>query len=174
MRLDPMAVVRCWAIDVDVGGATYTIPALPASEWLLAVLGALSDVVPGLLTRPDELDDQLIDGHLGEECRTAAREAITAASGTTWWTATRLAQAATQTAIGWELTSRGVDPTRLPFAAYLGAVYRTGQKLMDEQGRARWDWELDKPPAGVRPADWFDPAVAAAGFEAAMAAGGDG
>lgn len=169
MKIDPAATLRCWAVDVDVAGQTYTIPALPAAPWLLAlVTGTYLDVVPGLLTIPDALDDQLADGLLGAECRTAARAAIAAASGTTWWTAARLARAIHDSWIIGEFTLFGVDPARVPLAAYLAAGYRAVTKYLDDQKRARLDMELDSPPPGVAPEEWWDEDAASAGFLAAM------
>lgn len=174
MRIDPEATLRCWPIDVDVAGDTYTIPALPASSWLLNVAaGSYLDVVPGMLTDPTVLDDRLLlDGDLGDECTAVARAAITAASGTAWWTAIRLTRAVTDTWIGSELTLRGVDPTSVSYATYLAAAYRVATRYADAQTRFQVDVELDKPPAGVAPEDWFDEDAAGDLFEAAMSAGG--
>lgn len=172
MNFDPEACLRSWALDVDIAGATYTIPALPASGWLMAVAsGSYLDIVPGLLEGPGEaLDDLLLDGDPDGLCQAAARAAIGAASGTSWWTATRLARAISTTWIGGEFTLQGVDADRVPFGAYLAAAYRLVSRRLDDQQRARLDMELAAPPTGVAPEEWFDEGAAAAGFEAAMAA----
>lgn len=172
MKFDAAATLRCWAVDVDVGGHTYTIPARPASEWLLAVSdGAYLEIVPGLLDDPTVLDDQLIDDDsLGAECQAAARAAIGAAAGCPWWTAVRLARAIGETWIGGELAIRAVDPDRLSFAGYLAAAYRLTVRHLDEAKTAQLDAQLEQPPMGVAPEEWFDEDAASAGFLAAAAA----
>lgn len=170
MNIDGAATLRVWSVDVDVGGNTYTIPARPASEWLLAVAtGSNLDVVPGLLEDPAALDDALAAGDLAADCMNAARAAITAAAGCPWWTAARLARAVGDTWIGGELTLKGVDPARMSFGAYLAAVYRLATRYLDEAKKARLDAELDQPPMDLPVEQWWDEDAAAAGFEAAAA-----
>lgn len=173
MNIEAAAILRCWRIDVDVGNAVYTIPALPAVHWLQAILeGSHFDVVPGLLRDEDgaDIDDQLIAGTLDhEEIRAAARAAITAASGMKWWTAQRLAYASLSTWVGGELLLRGVDPERVSLGGYLAAAYRAVTRTADEKQRLRIDSDLERPPLGVSPEEWFDEDEAAARFEAAMA-----
>lgn len=170
MNIEPIAILRCWAIDVDIGEDTYTIPPRPASDWLLPVAAdSYLDIVPGLLEDPTALDDQLAEGDLGDECRDAARAAVTAAAGCPWWTARRLAGFVAGSWIGGELTLRGVDPTQLSLASYLAAVYRLATKHMEEAKKSALDMQLDQPPTEVPPEEWWDEDAAAASFEAAAA-----
>lgn len=173
MRTDPAATLRCWAVDVDLCGRTFTIPAMPAGPWLLALLaGTVTAVVPGMLDDGDDVDDLLLDGDLPwDELERAALDAVEAASGMRWWTAYRLARAATSTELGGEVLSRGVDPGRLSLGAYLLAAYRLAVRHMAEKKRREWERELDKPPAGVSAAEVYDDGEAEAAFMAAMAGG---
>ena len=53
MKIEPAAILRCWPIDVDLAGDTYTIPPLPAADWLVAIAdGTYLDLVPGLIGDP--------------------------------------------------------------------------------------------------------------------------
>lgn len=176
MRVDPEATLRCWALDVDLAGRTYPIPALPAADWLLPITtGTWLDIVPGLLTDPTAVDDLLLDGELTyAECKRAAQGAVGAASGMAWWTALRLARAATDSWISGELTLRGVDPHRWPLAAYLAAAYRAATEHLEPGKRMSLDMELDRPPAGVPAEEWWDGDAAAQGFMSAMGAQGGG
>lgn len=176
MRPDPLATLRCWALDVDVAGVTYTIAAHPAQVWLLAILsGSYVDVVPGLLTERGALNDAIIDGTVDpDELLGAARDAIAATAGTPWWSAIRLAQATADTWVGAELLLHGVDPGAVSLAAYLAAALRAATKDMDATGRAQLAYDLDRPPEGVPAEQWFDEDAAAAGFLAALGSGADG
>lgn len=178
MKVDPEATLRCWGVDVEIGGKVYAIPALPARDWVLAVLdvtsqglsGPLPGVVPGLIA-DDELADAIADGEVSsEECARAARAAVEAASGTRWWTAIRVAHSTAGTDIGAELTARGVDPGVIPFGAYLAAAYRVATREATDVDRAKVDAALEAPPAGLPAEEWFGEADTTATFAAAMAA----
>jgi hypothetical protein len=173
MRFDPEAGLRCWPVHVDVAGRTWTIPARPAADWMAAVLTGWLDVVPGLTADAYPLDDLLDDGTVGyDDCVSAARDALEAAAGCRWWTAQRLIHAACDWAtVGGELLLSGVNPGSAPLGAVLAAAYRAATRHADTTQRARLDLELDKPPAGVPVADWFDEAEAADAFMALAAAG---
>lgn len=175
MRIDPAATLRCWAVDVDLAGLTVTVPPLPAGPWLLAMLeGTSTAVIPGMLAddAAGEVDDLLLGGALlWADLERAALDAVEAVSGTRWWTAYRLAHAATATALGGELVSRGVDPERVPLGAYLLAAHRLGVRNMEDPKRRQWERELDRPPPGVKAAEVYDDAEAEAAFMAAMSGG---
>ncbi len=174
MDIDPAATLRCWRIDVDVAGTVYTIPALPAVDWLtLIVDGSHFDIIPGLLSDEDGagIDDQLLAGTLGHsEIQAAARAAIAATAGMKWWTAQRLAYAALSSWVGGELLLRGVDPARVSLGGYLAAAYRAVTRTADESQRNRIDMDLEQPPVGLAPEEWFDEDEAADNFAAAMGA----
>lgn len=177
MRVDPEAVLRCWPVDVDIGDRTYTIPALPARDWMLAVIhlsedglaGSIAGVVPGLIP-DDDLADAIADGTVSsEECRQAARDAIEAAAGTKWWTAIKLALAAADDRISGELLAGGADPGVQPFGGFLLAAYRTATRNIADVDRARIDSELDAPPTGLGEEAFSQDEINAT-FAAAMAA----
>lgn len=176
MKVDPEATLKAWQVDVDIGGRTYTIPAMPARDWLLAVLhlpgglaGPIPRVVPGLIP-DDDLADAIADGSVtSEECTQAARDAVAAAAGMKWWIALRLAHSCVGEAIGAELLAAGVDPATRPFAAYLLAGYRTATRHAADVDLARIDSELDAPPSGLGE-EAFSQAEIDATFAAAMAA----
>jgi hypothetical protein len=171
VKVDPAALLRCWAVDVDVGAHTYTIPAHPATVWMERIIeGTYDDIVPGMVAeRGDDIDDELMAGTVQlAELTSAARAALAAAAGMKWWTAERMAYLAANTWIAGELLLRGVDPQHLSLAAYLSAAYRAATRVLDTAKRAKLDMDLERPPTGVSPDEWFDPEEAARGFMAAM------
>lgn len=173
MRFDPEAGLRCWPVDVDVGGRTWTIPALPAADWMAAALTGWLDIVPGLVDQPAALDDVLDDGTVSyDDCVAAARDALEAAAGCRWWVALRLVHTVCDWAtVGGELLLRGVDPGTAPLGAVLAAAYRAATRNADDPQRARIDLALDRPPEGVPVDEWFDEDAAADAFMALAAAG---
>lgn len=173
MRFDAEAGLRCWPVVVDLADRTWTVPALPAADWMAAVLAGWLDVIPGLATDSAALDDLLDDGAIGyTDCVTAARDALEAAAGCRWWTALRLVHAVCDwDGIGGELLLRGINPGVAPLGQVLAAAYRVATRHADPAQRARIDLELDKPPAGVPAAVWFDEDAAAEAFMALASAG---
>lgn len=174
MRIDPVACLRCWKVDVDLGPHTLTIPALPARPWLVALVTAgWAGVVPGLIPDvPGEVDDAVLAGAITPaDLDRAARAALAASAGCPWWTAERLVYGCADAALCAELTLRGVDPDRTPLAAYLLAGYTAAARGLKPEQRARLDMRLDVPPASAAPEEVFDREAAAAGFMAAMARG---
>jgi hypothetical protein len=173
VRFDPAASLKCWTVDVHAADRRYTIPALRATPWLLAVLeGSPLAVVPGLLADETALDDLLLDGLIDvAELTAAAHAAVEAAAGVRWWVAERLTASIAGTALGGELVLRGVDPDRVSLGAYLLAGWRRAVTLMSERDRFRWEAELERPPAGVSVDEAYDAAEGEALFMAAMASG---
>lgn len=172
--IDPVAVLRCWPVDVEVGGQTYTIPAMPAREWLVPILeGTWLDIVPGMLggdAKAEELRDRLVGGTVPyEECKTAAKEALAVAAGTRrFWTARELARAAMVSWVVGDLIVNGVDLDQVSLAAFLAAAYRTATVNMKQSDRDKFDMDLDRPPRGVPVEEWFDEEEASQGFLDAM------
>lgn len=171
MDIDPAATLAPYPIDVDVGAHTVTIPALPAAAWLAALIaGSDMAIVPGLV-EGDALDDDITDGVIDlEELSSAARAALAAAAGTAWWSAARLVGAATQFGLHAELLLAGLDPAVISLGAYLAAALRVATRNLGADKRAEVHFDLDKPPAGMDPAEWFDEDAAAAGFLSALGA----
>lgn len=176
IQFDLAATLEPVEIDVEVAGGTYTVPALPASDWLVVIAeGSWGDIVPGLLD-PDttgDLEDRIADLAVDhEELRIAAQAALAAAAGVKWWTARLMAVTAVTTRLAAHLRLHGIDPTVVSLGAYLSAAYNAATEGMDRAARAQFDMELQRPPVGVAPEEWYDEDAAAEGFLAAMGAMG--
>lgn len=177
LLLDPVAALRCWRIDVEVAGRVYTIPPLPAADWLVPIVtGRWGDIVPGLLPldEAEPLDDLIADLAIDPaELRHAAQAALAEAAGTRWWTARALAGGLMQVPqlIG-RLLASGLDPAVVSLGGFLTAAYATVVDGMDKMQRAKFDLDLQRPPAGVPVDEWWDDDAAADNFYAAMGAFG--
>lgn len=139
-------------VRVEAAGRAYTIPSLPAADWILAIADdePITAVFPGLLGKDDyqRVVDLLSDGKLDTlELRRPAFEAVSAASGFRWWEAWNLVGMCTHDAriIG-ELTLRGIDPSAMPFSRWCAALYALNLRGLDEKEQQKWIAKFTFPP----------------------------
>jgi hypothetical protein len=178
MAADALAALKIWALDVELGGETFTVPARPAAEWFIAILteDVALPLIPGLMTdgAEERISEMLLDGELEIELIvTRSRELLTEAAGRPWWEADRLirSSAASWHIIGGELTRLGVDLGRVSLAAALNAIYVICVRTMDEKERNKFDIDLRLPPIGVEGVtteEMYDQAAAESAFAALM------
>lgn len=177
--MDALVGFRPVSVDVELGDWTYQIPALPAADWITAVLAPEGGaIVPGLLCAADRADiwrDFVEGGFDDEVLRDVERDALEAAAGRPWWEADRLIRTMVAPdnwgTVHGELMLRGLDVERLPLAAVLNAVYALVRKMLshDADALARFDAKLKMPPPGVEIERLYDQQEAADDFMAAMA-----
>lgn len=178
MAADALAALKIWALEVELAGEVFEVPARPAAEWFLALLDeeAVLPLIPGMMTAGSEdrigelLLDEVIDTGL---LVTRSRELLTAAAGRPWWEADRLirSSAASWHIIGGELTRLGVDLEKVSLAAALNAIYVICVRTMDEKERNKFDIDLRLPPIGVEGVtteEMYDQQAAEAAFAALM------
>lgn len=170
-------LVRSDAFPVTVGPHTITIRGAYADTWITALCENITtSVIPGMLDRDDvaTLAYGLVQGTITEhDIQAAAFEAIRYASGRDWWQAVRLIMSAIQgnAELYGHLVLAGVDPTRITFAAWCSAVFTSLMKNRDTTERAKVEFELMVPPAGIdaEPEGW-DTGIPA-GFSAELPPG---
>lgn len=165
-----LASLRIWAVEVDLAGETYTVPALSAAEWFMAVLsGESAPVVPGMLDaeEQEQVIDRLLSGEVtAEQLDTANHEALAAASGWKWWEAERLivSAAVEWRIIGGLLQGQGLDLNKVSVGAVLSAMYAMAVGNMKKEDRFTFDAQLSAPPASAIRKDDFDQSVYADAF----------
>jgi hypothetical protein len=175
---DALAALRIWALEVELGGETFMVPARPAADWFVAILD--EDVplplIPGMMDADAEerISDLLLDGVTSaEEIVARSRELLTAAAGRPWWEADRLIRSSGESwhIIGGELTRLGVDLGAVSLAAALNAIYVVCVRTMDEKERNKFDIDLRLPPVGVEGVsteEMYDQRAAESAFAALM------
>jgi hypothetical protein len=170
--MDPVAILRIWPVVVTLGEEEFQIPALPAADWVEAILTRdATAIVPGLLLPEDEAEvlALLMDGEVEpDEVLAAARDAIEAAAGRPWWEATRLVGSSGEngdTVFG-SLVQAGFDFEKRSLAALCAVIYAMATANMDKKDRAKFDMDLKAVPAEILRDD--EDALEAA-FMAAMA-----
>lgn len=151
MKVDPLASMRCWAIDVELKGRVYEIPALPAADWWpVLVDGDVAMVLDLLMSgSDDELADRVLAGEVAHEDITGAlTEAIEEAAGRSLHVATTLALAAWQTwtPVNGYLAQRGFRWDQMPLGAALDAVHAVLMELLNDEGREKFTKLLENEP----------------------------
>jgi hypothetical protein len=156
--MDAGAALQPSAIDVELGQWIYTIPALPASTWMEALLeedgGA---IVPGLMD-PDTRSDvwyQFLLGHIDKnELEDGWRSALGAASGQPWWQVSRLVMSCAHSdawpVVHGKLLKWGVDLDSIS----LGGLYNVllllaYESCKDDSDRTAFEFNLTSPPPEV-------------------------
>lgn len=128
--MDPLASMRCWAIEIELGGRIFEIPALPAVDWWpVLVSGDISQILDFIESSPEDpgnLDNLLLSGALsGEDLTEALTDAMEEAAGRSFHAAFVIATVAgTQwAAINGALAQRGFRWDHQPLGAALDALY---------------------------------------------------
>ena len=152
MKVDPLASMRCWAVDVELGGRAYTVPALPAADWWpVLVTGDVTQVLDLLMSgSSDELADMILTGEVTrEEISGALTEAIEEVAGRSLHVATVLALAAwhSWSAVNGYLAQRGFRWDLMPLGAALDAVHAVLLDMIeDKDDRAKFVRMLENEP----------------------------
>lgn len=175
MAVDPVAALRVWPVIVEVAGQTYTIPALPAADWIEAVLSteAPLPIVPGLLDEADQEDvwDAISDAEVTPgEMVEINRAALEVAGGRRWWECDRLIRSSAEFwhIVGGELARLGIRVDQVPLAAVLNAIYVICVRNMDERERNKFDVDLRRPPLGEPVEQIYDAKAAEDAFMTLM------
>jgi hypothetical protein len=162
VKHDSIASMRCWAIEVNIGGQEFTIPPLPAASWWPVLIDPRADLFLAMIPG-EEVEDVLLsqDADLGE----ALVDAIEAAAGRSVNAALLLAAVAESQwpAVNGQLIRDGIRWDVLPLAAVLDAIQSLIMERLPEEERAKFLAALDRPMPSS--AARIDHEQAAADFE---------
>lgn len=150
MNVDPLASMRCWAMEIELGGRTFEIPALPAvSWWPVLATGDLS-LILDFVTSTDgdgiDLDDMLLSGELSHtDLVSSLTDAVQEAAGRSLHAATVLASVARAqwAAVNGTLVRSGFRWDQQPLGAALDAVYSVIVERLDGDNLANFLALLD-------------------------------
>jgi hypothetical protein len=140
MEVDPLASMRCWAVDIELGGRVFEIPALPAVDWWPVVsemdLGLILDFITSSPDDPHNVDDLLLSGAFtAQELTTTLTEAFEEVAGRSLHVAFVLATVAKT---GWStingtLATAGFRWDEQPLGAALDALYAAIVERLDKE-----------------------------------------
>lgn len=162
MDVDPLASMRCWAIELELGGRTYEVPALSAVDWWPVLSSTDPLQVLDLVTSSD-LDERLLAGEVDySEMAEACRDAVEEAAGRSLHAAVVLALVAEGNwpVVNGALVRRGFRWDQQPLGAALDAIYSVVTETLDKEPREKFLALLDnetltdpkkkrKPPARI-------------------------
>ncbi|HEU4752426.1 MAG TPA: hypothetical protein VFU47_04885, partial [Armatimonadota bacterium] len=150
VEVDPLASMRCWAIELELGGRTYEVPALPAVDWwpvlVSADLGQILDFVVSTPEDPFNLDDLLLDGAFTTaELTQALTDALEEVAGRSFHAAFVLATVANSqwAAINGAMVQGGFRWDEQPLGAALDAIYAVVTGRLNEEALKKFLALLD-------------------------------
>lgn len=151
MNVDPSASMRVWAVEIELGGRTFDVPALPAADWFPVLAEGdpmrVLDMIESSSDGPD-LDDMILNGQVtGEEIIESLIEAIEEVAGRPFHTAVILAafSSAQWANIGGELARRGFRWDVMSIGAALDALYLTIVERVKSDQLPRFHALLENP-----------------------------
>lgn len=175
---EPLASLRSYRIQVDIGTYSWVIPAHDATAWLEVLLADDLDVerlFPGLCGWDVVAEVNFLlaeQAFTVEQLSDAVCDVITAASGRNWWITLRLCRflRVHWDRVGGELAASGINPDGMPLGRWLDAAYgallRVLQASNPEQ-LGELSTKLTQPPPG-RSKETFNLEASRAAFRAAM------
>jgi hypothetical protein len=133
--------MRCWAIELELGGRRFDVPALPAVAWWpVLTSGDLTQILDFVVSTPGDpnsLDEFILDEGLDHaELTEVLTDAVEAAAGRSLHVSMVLAYLAENSwpAINGELVSRGFRWDQQPLGAALDAIYAEVTGRLDKDG----------------------------------------
>lgn len=154
MEVDPTASMQIWAVDLELGGRVFEIPALPAADWLPVLMSGRTVTVLDMVNDPDGVDDVIATGQAGpEEIRDGVNAVIEQMAGRDLHAATVIAQAAALRweIIGGDLARRGVRLDQISLGAALDALYATIAQGLKPEALERFRAALEPSTQSRRP-----------------------
>lgn len=152
LNLDPVQSLQPWPVLITFCNQELEIPALPAVDWLAALLPQdyqLDDVFPGLLADDDVdwVEEQMLQGHCAVgEFQDIVLDVIEMASARKWWVTLRLIDVARSSwdVLGPELVR--VDPKTASLSAWLDTLLIVILRNMDPGDVTMFTLRLEAPP----------------------------
>lgn len=164
MARDPLAVLRPVPIEVDLGGATYTVPPRWADDWLAALAADHGGgIIPGLLDDDEraEVWFRYAAGELDDdELVAASRAVLEVAGGRPWWEVARLVQGAMQPQTWASFAGQifqGRPAAEMSLGELVNFIYATALAgAADQAERSSFESQLAALPDGVDPDELLD------------------
>jgi hypothetical protein len=158
MKVDPLASMRCWEIDVELNAEVFTIPALPAVDWWPVLASGSAASILDLIPSSEDLEEAILSGGI-DAMTEALMDAVEQATGRTFYQASLLVAVANQSwpAVGGELARRGFRWDVQSIGAALDAVYSVMMDLISkEEDRTKFLAALDGEQSSEKTAAEFE------------------
>lgn len=157
--LDPIWSLKQWPVEVEVHGLEFTIPAMPATEWLAILMSdefGPEHILPGMLTvaEREQVEHLLHQDVLDiQELWKLGLEVVTQVSGRPWYVALRLVLTAKSAwdALGGDMAAVRSDAS---LAAWLDILFTLLVRNIEDSKRTMFLMKLELVPEG-----WGEPVV---------------
>jgi hypothetical protein len=144
MDVDPLASMRCWPIELEIGGRVYDLPALTSVDWWpVLTSGDLALILDFVVSTPEDpfnLDDLILEGGLGSDLGEVLTDAVETAAGRSLHVAMVLAIVAQMqwASINGALVRRGFRWEGQPLGAALDAIYAEVTSRLDKDALTKF------------------------------------
>jgi hypothetical protein len=147
-----------WPTIIDLGGRTFDIPALTATDWLAYLMQPEPDVEGIIFDLFVDSDDLLIEGEItSEELYEAVLLLISTVSARPWWVSLRLINVArTSWAILGPEMLESLDASQVSISAWLDVFLIKALNAMDPKDTTLFTSQLEAPPASEQSEDPMD------------------
>ncbi len=155
VHADPIASLTSWPVELVVAGREYTLPAKPATDWLIALIedfGSFVQLIDMLtIEEKAEIELAVIEGQVEDgELERVFRDAAEAVAGRPWWVVINylnLLQGAWPRFHG-RILSSGLDPSTISLGAYLDAAHYAFIEGREDSAIQKITNFLETPPPG--------------------------
>lgn len=138
--------MRCWAIDLELAGHMFDIPAMPAADWWPVLTTGDLALILDFIEDTGDLDDLILDGRLPPGALAdALTDAIEVTAGRTLHAAMVLATVATShwASINGTITGTGFRWDGQPLGAALDAIHAEITSRLEKADLAKFMTLLD-------------------------------
>jgi hypothetical protein len=134
--------MRCWALELELGGRTFDVPALPAADWWpVLVSGDLTQILDFVVSTSGDLDEMLLTGEVTQDHLTQAlTDAVEETAGRSLHASIVLSAVATMNwaSVNGSLARRGFRWDQQPLGAALDALYATITEHMNKENLGKF------------------------------------
>jgi hypothetical protein len=146
--------LKPWPTQLYLGGHEFEIPAVPAADWIPAIIDMTEDTVGllmSLLSEDDSarLTDLMFTGTVAtEDLFTLCTDLLTTVGARPWWVTVRLVSVAQQNwdTVGAEMMLKGVNASTVSLAGWLDVFLLVLLRMMDPKQTAMFTTRLEMVP----------------------------
>lgn len=147
--------MRPWAVDLTISGLHLRVPALPAVDWIAAILNMEDDVLGLVLGLLEDEDSELLDDAMAaglvdpDELMALTMDLVTTVGSRPWWVTMRLmgTMAANWNNIGAEMMYRGIDASKLSLSGWLDVLLLVMMRMLKPDEAQMFVMKLEMVPA---------------------------
>lgn len=154
LNTDLVWSLKPWPAQIYLGGHEFEIPAVPAADWIPAIIDMTEDTVGllmGLLSEDDQgrLTDLMFTGSVDvEDLFDLCTDLLTTVGARPWWVTIRLISVAQQNwdTVGAEMILKGVNASIMSLSGWLDVFLLVLLRMMDPKQTTMFTTKLEMIP----------------------------